>query len=34
MVLLFYEAADNSGKVLLHVNIMCYMSNYIQFKIS
>ena len=34
MVLLFYEATDNSGKVLLHVNIMCYMSNYIQFKIS
>lgn len=31
---LFYEVTDNSGKVLLHVNIMWYMSNYIQFKIS
>ena len=31
---LFYEAIDNSGKVLIACQHMCYMSNYIQFKIS
>ena len=30
---LFYEAADNSGKALLHVKICVTCQNYIQFEI-